>query len=70
MQASAERDTEGRINHPMIAVTPSRIPKTINEQALQYVCAGNLRALGCLTIVLNFPKVQKIDIQVLTDHPE
>ncbi|KAG0124698.1 hypothetical protein HOY82DRAFT_617713 [Tuber indicum] len=35
MQATTERDTEGRINHPMIAVTPSRIPKTINEQALQ-----------------------------------
>ncbi|KAG0643674.1 hypothetical protein HOY80DRAFT_997593 [Tuber brumale] len=34
MQAT-ERNTEGRINHPMIAVTPSRIPKTINEQALQ-----------------------------------
>ena len=35
MKATAERDTEGRINHPMIAVTPSRIPKTINKQALQ-----------------------------------
>ncbi|CAZ83362.1 unnamed protein product [Tuber melanosporum] len=68
MQATTERDTEGRINHPMTAATPSRIPKTINEQI--YVCAGDLRALDRLTIVLNFPKVQKIDIQVLTDHPE
>ncbi|KAI5795298.1 acyl transferase domain-containing protein [Peziza echinospora] len=31
----------------------------------QYVCAGDLRALDCLTNVLNFLKVQKIDIQAL-----
>ncbi|CUS15095.1 unnamed protein product, partial [Tuber aestivum] len=68
MQATAERDTEGRINHPMIAVTPSLFDYNVINQI--YVCAGDLRALGCLTIVLNFPKVQKIDIQVLADHPQ
>jgi len=31
----------------------------------QYVCAGDLRALDCLTNVLNFLKIQKIDIQAL-----
>lgn len=31
----------------------------------QYVCAGDLRALDCLTNVLNFLKAQKIDIQAL-----
>ncbi|KAF8473168.1 fatty acid synthase beta subunit dehydratase [Kalaharituber pfeilii] len=31
----------------------------------QYVCAGDLRALDCITNVLNFLKVQKIDIQAL-----
>jgi fatty acid synthase subunit beta len=31
----------------------------------QYVCAGDLRALDCLTGVLNYLKVQKIDISVL-----
>ncbi|PUU81782.1 fatty acid synthase beta subunit dehydratase [Tuber borchii] len=90
MQVAVERDTEGRSNYSMIAVNPSRISKTFNEQALQYVvdniaeetkwllevvnynvinqqyvCAGDLRALDCLTNVLNFLKVQKIDIQAL-----
>jgi len=31
----------------------------------QYVCAGDLRALDCLTNVLNYLKIQKIDIQAL-----
>ncbi|KAL7270274.1 beta subunit of fatty acid synthetase [Rhizina undulata] len=91
MQVAVERDAEGRSNYSMCAVNPSRISKTFNEQALQYVvdniseqtkwllevvnynvanqqyvCAGDLRALDCLTNVLNFLKVQKIDIQALT----
>ena len=37
MQVAVERDTEGRSNYSMIAVNPSRISKTFNEQALQYV---------------------------------
>ncbi|KAJ4662100.1 beta subunit of fatty acid synthetase [Exophiala dermatitidis] len=32
---------------------------------MQYVCAGDLRALDCLTNVLNVLKLQKIDIQAL-----
>lgn len=37
----------------------------LNVANQQYVCAGDLRALDCLTNVLNFLKVQKIDIQTL-----
>lgn len=91
MQVAVERDETGRSNYSMCAVNPSRISKTFNEQALQYVveniteqtqwlleivnynianmqyvCAGDLRALDCLTNVLNYLKQQKIDIQELT----
>ncbi|OJD25560.1 hypothetical protein ACJ73_03070 [Blastomyces percursus] len=87
MQVAVERDEMGRSNYSMCAVNPSRISKTFNEQALQYVveniaeqtgwlleivnynianmqyvCAGDLRALDTLTNVLNVLKVQKIDI--------
>ncbi|KAK8199917.1 acyl transferase domain-containing protein [Phyllosticta capitalensis] len=90
MQVAVERDEAGRSNYSMCAVNPSRISKTFNEQALQYVvenisevtgwlleivnynianmqyvCAGDLRALDCLTNVTNFLKSQKIDIQQL-----
>ncbi|KAF2803837.1 beta subunit of fatty acid synthase [Mytilinidion resinicola] len=90
MQVAVERDETGRSNYSMCAVNPSRISKTFNEQALQYVveniseetdwlleivnynianmqyvCAGDLRALDCLTNVLNYLKAQKIDIQAL-----
>ena len=37
MQVAVERDSEGRSSYSMIAVNPSRISKTFNEQALQYV---------------------------------
>lgn len=91
MQVAVERDELGRSNYGMCAVNPSRISKTFNEQALQYVveniaaettwlleivnlnvanmqyvCAGDLRALDCLTNVLNFLKAQRIDIEELT----
>ncbi|KAF1987054.1 beta subunit of fatty acid synthase [Aulographum hederae CBS 113979] len=91
MQVAVERDETGRSNYSMCAVNPSRISKTFNEQALQYVveniaeatgwlleivnynianmqyvCAGDLRALDCLTNVTNYLKAQKIDIQQLT----
>jgi len=91
MQVAVERDEQGRSNYSMCAVNPSRISKTFNEQALQYVveniseetgwlleivnynianmqyvCAGDLRALDCLTNVTNYLKQQKIDIQQLT----
>ncbi|RDW77183.1 fatty acid synthase-like protein subunit beta [Coleophoma cylindrospora] len=90
MQVAVERDATGRSNYSMCAVNPSRIGKTFNEQALQYVveniaeetgwlleivnynianmqyvCAGDLRALDTLTGVTNYLKVQKIDIQQL-----
>ncbi|KAH8802730.1 fatty acid synthase-like protein subunit beta [Xylogone sp. PMI_703] len=90
MQVAVERDASGRSNYSMCAVNPSRISKTFNEQALQYVveniteetgwlleivnynianmqyvCAGDLRALDTLTGVTNFLKVQKIDIPQL-----
>ncbi|KAF2488037.1 acyl transferase domain-containing protein [Neohortaea acidophila] len=90
MQVAVERDELGRSNYAMCAVNPSRISKTFNEQALQYVveniaettswlleivnlnvynlqyvCAGDLRALDTLTNVLNYLKAQKIDIQQL-----
>ncbi|OCL04747.1 beta subunit of fatty acid synthase [Glonium stellatum] len=90
MQVAVERDEAGRSNYSMCAVNPSRISKTFNEQALQYVveniseetgwlleivnynianmqyvCAGDLRALDCLTNVTNYLKAQKIDIQAL-----
>jgi fatty acid synthase subunit beta len=91
MQVAVERDELGRSNYGMCAVNPSRISKTFNEQALQYVveniaaettwlleivnlnvanmqyvCAGDLRALDCLANVLNFLKAQRIDIEALT----
>lgn len=87
MQVAVERDEQGRSNYSMCAVNPSRISKTFNEEALQfvtaniaeetgwlleivnlnianaqYVCAGDLRALDTLTSVMNFLKVQKVDI--------
>ncbi|EEH21369.2 hypothetical protein PABG_03585 [Paracoccidioides brasiliensis Pb03] len=90
MQVAVERDEQGRSNYSMCAVNPSRISKTFNEQALQYVveniseetgwlleivnynianlqyvCAGDLRALDTLTNVLNVLKAQKIDITTL-----
>ncbi|OAX82726.1 hypothetical protein ACJ72_02921 [Emergomyces africanus] len=90
MQVAVERDELGRSNYSMCAVNPSRISKTFNEQALQYVveniaeqtgwlleivnynianmqyvCAGDLRALDTLTNVLNLLKAQKIDITTL-----
>ena len=93
MQVAVERDDQGRSNYAMCAVNPSRISKTFNEQALQYVvenvveettwlleivnynvanmqyvCAGDLRALDCLTNVLNYLKAQKVDIQSLMER--
>lgn len=95
MQVAVERDAQGRSNYSMCAVNPSRIGKSFNEQALQYVvetvaettdwlleivnlnvhnqqyvCAGDLRALDCLTGVTNFLKQQKIDIQALMQQLE
>lgn len=95
MQVAVERDEQGRSNYSMCAVNPSRISKSFNEQALQYVvenimetttwlleivnlnvqnmqyvCAGDLRALDCLANVTNYLKQQKIDIQDLMQKME
>ena len=92
MQVAVERDEMGRSNYAMCAVNPSRISKTFNEQALQYVveniaeetkwlleivnynianwqyvCAGDIRALDCLTNVTNYIKMQQIDINSLIE---
>lgn len=37
----------------------------LNIENMQYVCAGDLRALDCLTGVTNYLKAKKIDIQSL-----
>lgn len=88
MQVAVERDASGRSNYSMCAVNPSRISKSFNEQALQYVvdniaeetgwlieivnynianmqyvCAGDLRALDTLTGVTNFLKQQQINVE-------
>ncbi|KAG7118188.1 Fatty acid synthase subunit beta like protein [Verticillium longisporum] len=93
MQVAVERDAAGRSNYSMCAINPSRISKTFNEEALefvvsmiaeetgwlleivnynianmQYVAAGDLRALDTLTGVMNFLKVQKIDVDEMRDN--
>ncbi|KAL9947011.1 hypothetical protein D7B24_008910 [Verticillium nonalfalfae] len=93
MQVAVERDAAGRSNYSMCAINPSRISKTFNEEALefvvnmiaeetgwlleivnynianmQYVAAGDLRALDTLTGVMNFLKVQKIDVDEMRNN--
>ncbi|KAF7546585.1 hypothetical protein G7Z17_g8332 [Cylindrodendrum hubeiense] len=95
MQVAVERDAAGRSNYSMCAVNPSRISKTFNEAALQfvvdkiaeetgwlleivnynianmqYVCAGDLRALDTLAGVTNFLKVQKVDFEEMKSNLE
>ena len=95
MQVAVERDEAGRSNYSMCAVNPSRISKTFNEEALQfvvnsiaeetgwlleivnynianmqYVCAGDLRALDTLAGVTNFLKMQQIDIEEMRSNIE
>lgn len=95
MQVAVERDATGRSNYSMCAVNPSRISKTFNEEALQfvvnniaeetgwlleivnynianmqYVCAGDLRALDTLGGVTNFLKMQKIDVEEMRSNIE
>jgi len=54
MQVAVERDTEGRSNYSMIAVNPSRISKTFNEQALQYVVDNIAEETKWLLEVVNY----------------
>lgn len=53
MQVAVERDMAGRSNYSMCAVNPSRISKTFNEQALQYVCENIAETTGWLLEIVN-----------------
>ena len=54
MQVAVERDSFGRSNYSMVAVNPSRINKTFNEQALQYVVENISEVTGWLVEIVNF----------------
>jgi len=54
MQVAVERDAEGRSNYGMCAVNPSRISKTFNEQALQFVVQNVAEQTGWLVEIVNF----------------
>ena len=54
MQVAVERDQAGRSNYSMVAVNPSRINKTFNEQALQYVVENISEVTGWLVEIVNF----------------
>jgi fatty acid synthase subunit beta len=54
MQVAVERDEEGRSNYGMCAVNPSRISKTFNEPALQYVVENVSEQTGWLLEIVNY----------------
>ena len=54
MQVAVERDETGRSNYSMCAVNPSRISKTFNEQALQYVCENIAEETTWLLEIVNY----------------
>ena len=54
MQVAVERDEQGRSNYSMCAVNPSRISKTFNEQALQYVVENISEQSGWLLELVNY----------------
>lgn len=54
MQVAVDRDEQGRSNYTMCAVNPSRISKTFNEQALQYVVANVAEQSGWLVEIVNY----------------
>lgn len=54
MQVAVERDAQGRSNYSMCAVNPSRISKTFNEQALQYVVENISEQTGWLLEIVNY----------------
>ncbi|KAF2733047.1 beta subunit of fatty acid synthase [Polyplosphaeria fusca] len=53
MQVAVERDETGRSNYSMCAVNPSRISKTFNEQALQFVVENISEETGWLLEIVN-----------------
>ena len=54
MQVAVERDETGRSNYSMCAVNPSRISKTFNEQALQYVVENIADETKWLLEIVNY----------------
>lgn len=54
MQVAVKRDEQGRSNYSMCAVNPSRISKTFNEQALQYVVESISDQTGWLLEIVNY----------------
>ena len=54
MQVAVERDAQGRSNYSMCAVNPSRISKTFNEQALQYVVENIAEETSWLLEIVNY----------------
>ena len=54
MQVAVERDEQGRSNYSMCAVNPSRISKSFNEQALQYVVENISEQTGWLLEIVNY----------------
>ena len=54
MQVAVERDITGRSNYSMCAVNPSRISKTFNEQALQYVVENIAEETKWLLEIVNY----------------
>ena len=54
MQVAVERDEHGRSNYSMCAVNPSRISKTFNEPALQYVVENIAEETGWLLEIVNY----------------
>ena len=59
MQVAVERDESGRSNYSMCAVNPSRISKTFNEQALQYVVENVSEETGWLLEIVNYNVVNQ-----------
>lgn len=53
MQVAVQRDEAGRSNYSMCAVNPSRIGKTFNEQALQYVVENITETTDWLLEIVN-----------------
>ena len=54
MQVAVERDETGRSNYSMCAVNPSRVSKTFNEQALQYVVENIAEETSWLLEIVNY----------------
>ena len=90
MQVAVPRDVKGRSDYGMVAVNPSRVGESFDEEALkfvvdtikdlsgqviqivnynvvgqQYVTSGELTTLDCLSNVLNYLKIEKVNVSRL-----